>query len=165
MSGARLRRHGGAWYREVRWLRPGRALPLHALMTIFALLIGLVVGAGGVALLLRPRLRDTLAEQRLARDEAAALADEARELERPAVEAEALLQAERGSLDERIANAVRAASAEAFNATTTQFLELAGTRLGATVAPLQESLKRVGTQVEELDRARAQSYGALRQQE
>jgi DNA recombination protein RmuC len=137
---------------------------LHALVTILALLIGLVVGAGAVALLVRPRLRETLALHRLAREEAQALADEVRELERRAVEAEALLQAERGSLDQRVANAVRAASTEAFQATSTQFLELAGTRLGATVAPLQESLERVGTQVAHLDRARAQSYGALRQQ-
>jgi DNA recombination protein RmuC len=129
-------------------------------VTIATLLIGLVVGAVGALLLLRPRLL----EARARAEEARRLVDEVRDAERRAVEAEALLQAERGSLDERIAGAVRAASSEAFRETSTQFLELAGTRLGATVAPLQESLKRVGSQVEELDRARAQSYGALRRQ-
>ena len=129
-------------------------------MTVVALVIGLLLGAAGTWLALRAQL----AEGRARAVEARAVEAELRALERRAIEVEAQLDAERGALDERVAHAVRAASAEAFQTTSTQFLELAGTRLGATVAPLQESLKRVGMQVDELDRARAQSYGALRQQ-
>ena len=111
--------------------RPAPALPLAALVTIVALLIGLVVGAAGVLVLLRPRLREVQARQQ----EARSLAEEVRGLERRAVEAEALLQAERGSLDERIAGAVRAASTEALQQSSTAFLDLAQTKLDAYVAP------------------------------
>ena len=60
--------------------------------------------------------------------------------------------------------AVRSASVEAFQQTGTRYLEQARSQLETTVAPLRESLQRVGNSVQELDRARAQSYGALRQQ-
>jgi DNA recombination protein RmuC len=137
--------------------RPGGALWLAALVTIVALLIGLVVGAVGVLLLVRPRLREAQAE----RLEARALAEEARLLERRAVEAEALLQAERGSLDERVANSVRAASTEALQQSSTAFLDLAQTKLDAYVAPLRESLGKVERQVGALESARREAYGAL----
>lgn len=132
------------------WLCPRRALPLATLVTIVALLIGLVAGAAGVLLLLRPRLLEAQARQQ-----------EARELERRAVEAEALLQAERGSLDERIANSVRAASSEALQQSSTAFLDLAQTKLDAYVAPLRESLGKVEVQVTALEQARREAYGAL----
>ena len=122
-------------------------------MTIAALVIGLVFGAVGVYLLLRPAVRE-------GRHEAAARADAERRL----AEAAARLDVVEGSVDERLAAAVRAASADAFRESTGQFLDLAGARLETTVAPLRESLQRVGLQVQELDRAREQSYGALRQQ-
>ncbi len=122
-------------------------------MTIVALVIGLVLGAVGVFVLLRPSIRD-------GRRDAQARADAERRL----AEANARLDAVEGTVDERLAAAVRAASAEAFRESTGQFLDLAGTRLETTVAPLRESLTRVGQQVQDLDRAREQSYGALRQQ-
>lgn len=119
-------------------------------MTIVAMLIGLVFGAAGVVLLLRPRLR-----------EAQAQGAEARALERRAIEAEALLQAERGSLDERVSNAVRTASSEALQQSSTAFLDLAQTKLDAYVAPLRESLGKVEVQVTALEHARREAYGAL----
>ena len=122
-------------------------------MTIAALVIGLLLGAVGVYLLLRPAIRD-------GRRHATARA----EAERRLAEAAARLDAVEGTVDERLAAAVRAASADAFRESTGQFLDLAGARLETTVAPLRESLQRVGLQVQELDRAREQSYGALRQQ-
>ncbi len=131
-------------------LRPRRALPLATLVTIVALLIGLVAGAVGVLLLLRPRLLEAQVRQQ-----------ETRELERRAVEAEALLRAERGSLDERIANSVRAASSEALQQSSTAFLDLAQTKLDAYVAPLRESLGKVEVQVTALEQARREAYGAL----
>jgi DNA recombination protein RmuC len=122
-------------------------------VTIVALVIGLLIGAAGVLLLLRPAIRD-------GRRDAAARADAERRL----AEASARLDAVEGTVDERLAAAVRAASAEAFRESSGQFLDLAGTRLETTVAPLRESLQRVGRQVQDLDRAREQSYGALREQ-
>lgn len=123
------------------------------LVTVPALLIGLAVGAAGVLLLLRPALH------RGRRD-----AELVTTLQRDLATAEARLEAAGASFERRLADTVRAASAEAFHAANTQFIELAGTRLETTVAPLKESLQRVGAQVQELDRAREQSYGALRQQ-
>jgi len=119
-------------------------------MVIVALLIGLVVGlalgAAGVRLALR---RSSLLER------------EARTFERRAIEAEAQLDAERGSLDERVAGAVRAASAAAMKESSGAFLDLAQTKLDAYVAPLRESLGKVETQVSALESARQEAYGSL----
>jgi len=119
-------------------------------MVIVALLIGLVVGlalgAAGVRLALR---RSSLLER------------EARTFERRAIEAEAQLDAERGSLDERVAGAVRAASAAAMKESSGAFLDLARTKLDAYVAPLRESLGKVETQVSALESARQEAYGSL----
>jgi len=119
-------------------------------MVIVALLIGLVVGlalgAAGVRLALR---RSSLLER------------EARTFERRAIEAEAQLDAERGSLDERVAGAVRAASAAAMKESSGAFLDLAQTKLDAYVAPLRESLDKVETQVSALESARQEAYGSL----
>jgi DNA recombination protein RmuC len=149
-------------------------LRLRVLVIIVALLIGLSVGAAAVLFALRPRLADLAIVRgesgalRAERDAAAAARDAATgrviDLERELAAAAARLEVSAEGFDDRLANAVRAASTEAFQATNTQFLELAGTRLETTVAPLKESLKRVGLQVDALDRARVQSYGALRQQ-
>ncbi len=126
-------------------------------MTIVALTIGLVlglaVGAGAVLLALRG-----------GRGEALALRDQNVLLRERVADVTARLDASEAAFDDRLTGAVRAASTEAFQTTSAQFLELAGTRLETTVAPLKESLQRVGAQVQELDRAREQSYGALRRQ-
>ena len=124
-------------------------------MTVLAaLLAGLGGGAAAVWLaLLRPALA--------ARDRRTA---EAAALERDLAAAEARLAATEESLGERLREAVRAASEDAYRSSSSAFLELAGTKLEGTVAPLRDSLTRVNEQVAALDRARAQSYGALRQQ-
>ena len=122
-------------------------------MTIVALLIGLLVGASGVLFL----LRSALAERR-------ARGERVLELERELAGASARLEAAERSFDVSLAEAVRAASAEAFRDSGTRYLDAARGQLESTVAPLKQSLQDVGMRVQELDRAREQAYGALRQQ-
>jgi DNA recombination protein RmuC len=130
-------------------------------MTIVALLIGLVAGLAlgvtGVLFALRERMQS--GTDALARTNA--LEVEARGFERRAIEAEAQLAAERGSLDERVAGAVRAASTAAMKESSGAFLDLAQTKLDAYVAPLRESLGKVETQVSALESARKEAYGSL----
>lgn len=130
-------------------------------MTIVALLIGLLtglaLGAVGVWLTLRERV---LASSDTTR-RASTLELENRALERRAIEAEAHLEAERGSLDERVANAVKSASSAAMKESSGAFLDLAQTKLDAYVAPLRESLGKVETQVGALESARKEAYGSL----
>jgi DNA recombination protein RmuC len=118
-----------------------------------ALLIGLLAGAAVVAALLRPVLAQ--------RDR---LRDDAVELRSRLAATGARLEAAEDAAGERLREAVRTASAEAQREAGAAFLELAGTRLDGTVAPLRESLTRITEQVVDLDRTRAQSYGALREQ-
>jgi DNA recombination protein RmuC len=121
---------------------------------VLALALGVLAGVVGAFVgLVRPALA--------ARDRRAA---EAAALERDLAAAEARLAATGESLGDRVRDAVRAASEDAYRQANTTFLELAGTKLEGTVAPLRESLTKVNDQVAALDRARAQSYGALRQQ-
>lgn len=126
-------------------------------MTIAALLIGLAAGAFGALLLLRPALLD---RRRAAADATGRVI----ELERELAGMTARVESAESGFDHRLADAVRTASNEAFQQTGTRFLDTARSQLETTVAPLQESLRRVGTTVQDLDRAREQSYGALRQQ-
>jgi DNA recombination protein RmuC len=130
-------------------------------MTITALLIGLVVGLalGATAALFALRERMQSGTDALARTNA--LEAEARSLERRAIEAEAQLAAERGTLDERVASAVREASTAAMKESSGAFLDLAQTKLDAYVAPLRESLGKVETQVSALESARKEAYGSL----
>jgi DNA recombination protein RmuC len=122
-------------------------------VTIVALLTGLVVGAGGVLLLLRP----ALAERRVR-------GERVLELERELAGASARLEAAERSFDASLAEAVRSASTEAFRDSGTRYLDAARGQLESTVAPLKQSLHDVGLRVQELDRAREHAYGALRQQ-
>jgi len=122
-------------------------------MTIVALVTGLVVGAAGVLLLLRP----ALAERR-------ARGDRVLQLERDLAAATARLEAAERSFDTRLSDAVRAASAEAFRESGTRYLDAAKGQLETTVAPLRQSLQDVGVRVQELDRAREQAFGALGKQ-
>lgn len=130
-------------------------------MTIVALLIGLVAGLAlgvtGVLFTLRERMQSGTD----ARARTNVLEVEARGFERRAIEAEAQLAAERGSLDERVAGAVRAASTAAMKESSGAFLDLAQTKLDAYVAPLRESLGKVETQVSALESARKEAYGSL----
>jgi len=130
-------------------------------MTIVALLIGLVagfaLGVTGVLFALRERMQS--GTDALVRT--STLEVEARGFERRAIEAEARLAAERGSLDERVAGAVRAASTAAMKESSGAFLDLAQTKLDAYVAPLRESLGKVESQVSALESARKEAYGSL----
>ncbi len=125
--------------------------------TLLGLLAGLAFGACGAWL----ALRGQVLRGRAAAAEARVLASEARDLERRVIEAEAQLNAERGSLDERVAGAVRAASSEALQQSSSAFLDLAQTKLDTYVGPLRESLGKVELQVTALEQARREAYGAL----
>jgi DNA recombination protein RmuC len=117
------------------------------------LLLGLATGAAAVLAGLKPALDDR-------RRSAQRVVD----LERDLAATSARLEAAERGFDHRLSDAVRTASAEAFQQAGTRYLDQARSQLATTVAPLQESLKRVDASVEQADRARAQSYGALRQQ-
>ncbi len=137
-------------------------------MTLTGLLIGIVVGGSFGALVVWLVLRTPLVQGRAhaldagrLADENRSLQDESRGLERRLAEAEAFLEAERGSLGERVSAAVRAASTDAFRSNSDAFLGLAESKLDAYVRPLRESLGKVETQVSTLERARQEAYGAL----
>lgn len=119
-------------------------------MVALALVTGLALGALA-AWLVAARLRTT-AERELA-DSRAQLA---------ATRAE--LDVERRSFDEKVVTAVRAASADAYQANSSAFLELAESKLTGYVRPLKESLTKVEGQVQTLELARERSQGALREQ-
>jgi DNA recombination protein RmuC len=130
-------------------------------MTIATLLVGLAAGIALGAFGVRLVLRERLLASSVASARTAAVELEARSFERRAIEAEARLDAERGSLDERVASAVRTASAAAMQESSGAFLDLAQTKLDAYVAPLRESLGKVETQVSALESARKEAYGSL----
>jgi len=147
-------------------------------MTPVWLLIGLLVGATGVWIVLRTRLR-VLGE------------DAARvpELDRELVQARADLQHERAMSEERLATvrdaqerlstSFKALSAEALQSSMSQLTELARAQLRAAqveakgdldkrhqaveelVAPLKEQLGRVDAQLLKLDQERRESRGRL----
>jgi DNA recombination protein RmuC len=123
-------------------------------MTIaLALLAGLALGGTAVLVLLRPIVR----ERNTTRAE---LRESEREL--AAVRAQ-LITAENG-LDDRVRDALKVVSAEAYRESNEAFLQLASAKLDGTVKPLTDHLAKVEEQMQSLDRARAQSYGALREQ-
>jgi DNA recombination protein RmuC len=122
-------------------------------MVILALVIGLLLGALGAFLALRP----ALVERRQRASEAVALRTEL-------AAARAKLDAERRILDERLAGAVKALSAEALDENSARFLELADARLAGQVLPLKESLERMDVQIRSVERVRNEAYGALQTQ-
>jgi DNA recombination protein RmuC len=122
-------------------------------MVIVALLIGLGIGAVAVLAAARPPLLER--RRRV---------QEVIELERALASAEAELAVERGSLDERLEIAIKALSTEALDANSARFLELAETHLSGHVRPLKDSLERMDQQLQNVERVRQESYGALRTQ-
>lgn len=122
-------------------------------MVLLALVIGLTLGALGVFVALRP----ALAERRRRTDEVI-------ELQRTLAGVEAELAVERAAVDERLAAAIRALSAEALDANSARFLELADARLSGHVRPLKDSLDRMDQQLQGVERVRHEAYGALRVQ-
>jgi DNA recombination protein RmuC len=122
-------------------------------MVIVALLIGLGIGAVAVLAAAHPALLER--RRRV---------QEVIELERALASAEAELAVERGSLDERLEIAIKALSTEALDANSARFLELAETHLSGHVRPLKDSLERMDQQLQNVERVRQESYGALRTQ-
>jgi DNA recombination protein RmuC len=86
------------------------------------------------------------------------------ERERELAIASAELDVERRAVDEKLVNAVKTASTEAYRETNTAFLELADAKLAGYVRPLKESLEKVDGQVRTLEQARQQAFGALKQE-
>jgi DNA recombination protein RmuC len=122
-------------------------------MVIVALLIGLAVGAFAVLVAVRP----ALVERRRRAQEVIAL-------ERELAAREAELATERNSRDEWLAGVMKTVSAEALDANSTRFLELAETHLTGHVRPLKDSLERMDQQLRNVERVRQESYGALQTQ-
>jgi DNA recombination protein RmuC len=118
-------------------------------MVIVALLIGLLIGALGVLSSYARR-----AERRRRTQEVI-------ELERALAGAEAELAVERGAFDDRVAAAITTLSAEALDANSARFLELADARLSGQVLPLKESLERMDRQLQGVERVRQEAYGSL----
>jgi len=121
-------------------------------MVLIGLFIGLVVGALGVLLALRPALverRRSLAQML--------------ELERELAAANAELAAG-GALDERLQATIKSISTEALDANSARFLELAESRLSGHVRPLKESLERMDHQLQGVERVRQEAYGNLQAQ-
>jgi DNA recombination protein RmuC len=70
------------------------------------------------------------------------------------------LEVERRSFDEKVGHAVRAASADAYRANSSAFLEIAESKL----KPLEQSLEKVDGHVRTLEQARERAEGALGEQ-
>jgi DNA recombination protein RmuC len=119
-------------------------------MVLASLVVGLVLGALGAYVVVRP----ALAERRRRTEEVI-------ELERLLAAAQAELAVERASADERMASAIRTLSAEALDANSARFLELADARLSGHVTPLKESLERMDEQLRGVERTRQEAYGSL----
>ena len=150
-----------------------------AVLLLVGLLLGIVIGAAIGYLFARGRLASAAADlsgRARAADERARAADErARMIERSAAERAALVE---GQLAERF----QALSAQALDASTSRFLEVAEGRLQAAnanasseleirraavehlVGPLRETLARVEEQLRESDAARTRSHAALAEQ-
>jgi DNA recombination protein RmuC len=122
-------------------------------MVAVALLTGLVAGALGVLVAVRPALLER--RRRV---------QEVIELERELAGTRAELEVERSVLDERLESAVRTLSADALDANSARFLELAESRLTGHMAPLKDSLEKMDRQLQGVERVRSEAYGALQTQ-
>src|SRR5579862_1987860 len=147
-------------------------------MTAVWLLIGLIVGAGIVGAVLRPRLRALTADAArvgaLERDLACAQSDLAHERARAEERLATVSDAQ-----ERLSAAFKALSAEALQSSLAQLTELARAQLSVAqtevkgdldkrqqaveqlVAPLKEQLGRVDAQLTRLDQDRRESRGQM----
>jgi DNA recombination protein RmuC len=123
------------------------------ILAFLSLFFGIAAGALGLYLCLRPALAER--HRRI---------EEVIELERELAGAEASLAAERSALDERLEAAIKSISAEALDANSARFLELADTRLSGYVRPLRDSLEKMDQQLRGVERVRQEAYGALQTQ-
>ena len=121
-------------------------------MVAIALLIGIAAGALGAYVVVRP----ALTERRRRIDEIVGL-------QRDLAEAHAELAAG-GALDDRLRATITSVSAQALDANSAHFLELAEARLSGHVRPLKESLARMDLQLQSVERVRQEAYGSLREQ-
>ena len=121
---------------------------------VLALVLGLALGLAAGAVGLYACLRPALAERRRRVEEVIVL-------ERELAAAEAALDAERSALDERLAATIKALSAEALDANSARFLELADSRLSGYVRPLKDSLDKMDQQLQGVERIRQEAYGKL----
>jgi DNA recombination protein RmuC len=119
-------------------------------MAIVALVIGIGLGALAAYLALRP----SLVERRRR-------VEEVIELQRALAATRAELAVERTAVDDRLAAAIKALSAEALDANSARFLELADARLSGHVRPLKDSLDRMDRQLQGVERVRQEAYGTL----
>ncbi len=119
-------------------------------MLVLAFVLGLAIGVLSVYVAVRP----ALAERRRRTNEVV-------ELQRQLAETRAELSVERSALDERLASTIKAISAEALDANSARFLELAETHLSGHVRPLKDSLDRMDMQLQGVERTRHEAYGAL----
>jgi DNA recombination protein RmuC len=122
-------------------------------MVIAALVTGIAVGALAVYLAVRPSLLER--RRRV---------EEVIELQRALAGTRAELAVERTAVDDRLAAAIKTLSAEALDANSARFLELADARLSGHVRPLKDSLDRMDRQLQGVERIRHEAYGALRTQ-
>ena len=121
-------------------------------MVAIALLIGIAAGVLGAYVVVRP----ALTERRRRIDEIVGL-------QRDLAEAHAELAAG-GALDDRLRATITSVSAQALDANSAHFLELAEARLSGHVRPLKESLARMDLQLQSVERVRQEAYGSLREQ-
>jgi DNA recombination protein RmuC len=123
------------------------------MLILVALLAGAAAGGVAVFFLLRPALRERVTAR-----------EEIRVLERELTAAQARADAGESSLDEKVAHAIKAVSAEALRENAAAFADQAMGRLDQYVRPLKESLEKVESNVQTLERARQLAYGELRQE-
>lgn len=119
-------------------------------MAVITLLIGLLLGAFGVYVVVRP----ALVERRRRIDQVVAL-------ERELAESRAEIAAGERVLDERVASTIARISTQALDANSARFLELADSRLSGYVRPLKDSLDRMDDQLKGVERVRQEAYGSL----
>ncbi len=119
-------------------------------MAVIALLIGLLLGASGAFVVVRP----ALIERRRRIDQVVAL-------ERELAESRAEIAAGERVLDERVASTIARISTQALDANSARFLELADSRLSGYVRPLKDSLDRMDDQLKGVERVRQEAYGSL----
>ncbi len=162
------------------------------MIAILSLVLGLALGVLGAWLLLRNRSTSlaieidqvTLERERLAEELVAKREENARlvaALEHERSTGEEKLELVRQT-EEQLSEAFKALSAESLRANNAAFLQLARTALERfqvearsdldqrrqaveeLVRPISQSLQKVDTQIQDLERARSQAYGALTEQ-
>jgi DNA recombination protein RmuC len=119
-------------------------------MLFVALVVGLVLGALGALVALRPALLER--RRRI---------DQVIDLERRLADATARLESVEGGADERIVSAFKEMSAQALRENSATFAEQTIGRLDQFVKPLKESLEKVETNVQTLEERRQRAYGEI----